>query len=68
MRVNRLQREDVRRHRQEFRGSDYLPSQVTGERSDGHLGQGARHQPLVADLAALDEVQRDCRGHRKYCV
>jgi hypothetical protein len=46
----------VRRHRQELRGSDYLPSQVTGERSGGHLRQGARHEPLVADLASLDEV------------
>ena len=68
MRVSRLQREDVRRHRQEFRGPDYLPSQVTGERSDGHLRQDARHEPLVADLASLDEVQRDRRGHREYGV
>jgi len=68
MRVDRLQRRDVRRHRQKLRGPDYLPSQVTGERSDGHLRQDARHQPPIADLASLDEVQRNRRGHRKHCV
>jgi hypothetical protein len=66
--VDTLQWRDVRRHRQKLRGPDYLPSQVTGERSDGHLRQGTRHQPLVADLAPLDEVQRDGRGHREHCV
>ncbi len=68
MRVSRLQREGVRRQGKDLRGPDYLPSQVTGKRSDGHLRQDARHNPLVADLASLDEVQRDRRGHRKYCV
>ena len=68
MRISRLQREEVRRDGKNLRGPDYLPSQVTGERSDGHLRQDARHNPLVADLASLDEVQRDRRGHRKHCV
>ena len=68
MRVDTLQRRDVRRHRQQLRGSDYLPSQVTGERSDERLRQDARHEPLFADLLSLDKVQRDCRGHRKHCV
>ena len=68
MRVSRFKREDVRRHGKDLRGPDYLPSQVTGKRSDGHFRQDARHNPLVADLASLDEVQRDRRGHRKHCV
>jgi len=68
VRVGTLQGRDVRRRRQQLHGPDYLPSQVTGERSDGHLRQDARHEPLFADLLSLDEVQRDCRGHRKHCV
>ena len=69
MRVDRFQWRDVRHHRQpQLRGPDYLPYQMTGERSDGHLRQDARHQPLVAHLASLDEVQRDRRGHREYGV
>jgi len=68
MHVDTLQRRDIRRRWQELRGSGYLPSQVTGERSDGHLRQGARHEPLVGDLVSLDEVQRDCRGDRERCV
>ena len=68
MRVSRFQREDVHRHGQNLRGPDYLPSQATGERADGHLRQDARHDPLAADLASLDEVQRDRRGHPEHRV
>lgn len=65
VRIDRPKWRDVRRHRQELCGSDYLPAKVTGERSDGHLRQGTRHEPLFADLISPDEVQRDCGGHRK---
>jgi hypothetical protein len=68
MLVDRIQRREIRRCLQELCASNYLPSQVTGERADGHLGQRARHEPLLADLTPVDEVERNCRSRRKHCV
>jgi len=68
VRVSTVQRRDLRRHREKLRSQDDLSSQVTGKRSDGHLGQGTRLSPLVADLGPLDQVQRDRSCDRKHAV
>jgi hypothetical protein len=68
VRIDRLKRWNLRGQRQELRSSDYLETQMTRERADGHLRQGARLQPVIGYLAPLDQAQRRRSGHRKRSV
>lgn len=66
--VGGVQRRDAGRRRQQLRGPDRLPSQVTGQCPHGQLRQGARPQPPIGHLGSLDQLQRDRRGDREHRV
>ena len=62
MRVGGVEGRNVGSDDKKFCGPDRLPSQVTGQHTDGHLWQDGRLGPLMGYLAPSDQLKGDGSG------